>query len=88
LVDTCYRIGGDEFAIILMNTDVKNARKVADKLRILVEKHEFNINDMNLKITISIGTASSNEIETVKELISLADSRLYDAKEHGRNQIK
>jgi len=88
LVDTCYRIGGDEFAIILMNTEVKNARKVADKLRILVEKHEFNINDMNLKITISIGTASSNEAETVKELISLADSRLYDAKEHGRNQIK
>jgi len=88
LVDTCYRIGGDEFAIILMNTDVKNTRKVADKLRILVEKHEFNINDMNLKITISIGTASSNEAETVKELISLADSRLYDAKEHGRNQIK
>lgn len=88
LVDTCYRIGGDEFAIILMNTDVKTARKIADKLRILVEKHEFNINEMNLKITISIGSASSNEAETVKELISLADSRLYDAKEHGRNQIK
>jgi diguanylate cyclase (GGDEF)-like protein/PAS domain S-box-containing protein len=88
LVDTCYRIGGDEFAIILMNTDVKNARKVADKLRISIEKHEFNTNDMNLKITISIGTASSNEAETVKELISLADSRLYNAKELGRNQIK
>jgi diguanylate cyclase (GGDEF)-like protein/PAS domain S-box-containing protein len=88
LVDTCYRIGGGEFAIILMNTDVKNARKVADKLRISIEKHEFNTNDMNLKITISIGTASSNEAETVKELISLADSRLYNAKELGRNQIK
>jgi diguanylate cyclase (GGDEF)-like protein/PAS domain S-box-containing protein len=88
LVDTCYRIGGDEFAIILMNTDVKNARKVAEKLRIQVEKYEFNVNDMNLKITISIGTASSSEAETVKELISLADSRLYNAKELGRNQIK
>lgn len=88
LIDTCYRIGGDEFAIILMNTNVKTARKVADKLRILVENHEFNINEVNLKITVSIGSVSSNEAETVKEMVTLADSRLYDAKQHGRNQTK
>lgn len=88
LIDTCYRIGGDEFAIILMNTNVKTARKVADKLRILVENHEFNINEVNLKITVSIGSVSSNEADTVKEMVTLADSRLYDAKEHGRNQTK
>lgn len=87
LIDTCYRIGGDEFAIILINTDVKTARKVGDKLRVLVENYVFNINDLSLKITLSIGVAASSESETTKELVTLADSRLYYAKEHGRNQI-
>lgn len=87
LIDTCYRIGGDEFAIILINTDVKTARKVGDKLRVLVENYVFNINELSLKITLSIGAAASSESETTKELVTLADSRLYYAKEHGRNQI-
>lgn len=88
LIDTCYRIGGDEFAIILVNTDVKTARKVGEKLRALVENTVFNINEHSLKITLSIGAAASSESETIKEMVALADSRLYYAKEHGRNQIK
>lgn len=87
LIDTCYRIGGDEFAIILINTDLKCARKVGDKLRKIVEETSFNINDLSLKITLSVGCASSHETETMKELVTLADSRLYYSKEHGRNQI-
>lgn len=88
LIDTCYRIGGDEFAIILINTDVKAAQKVGEKLRVLVEDYVFNINELSLKVTLSIGVAASSESETIKELVTLADSRLYYAKEHGRNQIK
>jgi len=87
LIDTCYRIGGDEFAIILINTDVKTAREVGDKLRSLVQKYAFNINDLTLNITLSLGAAASSEAETIKELVTLADSRLYFSKEHGRNQI-
>jgi len=87
LIDTCYRIGGDEFAIILINTDVKTARKVGEKLRSLVQAYAFNINDLNLNITLSLGAAASSEAETIKELVTLADSRLYYSKEHGRNQI-
>ena len=88
LIDTCYRIGGDEFAIILINTDIKAARKVGEKLRKIVENYEFSINNLKLKITLSIGVASSSETETTKELVTLADSRLYYSKDHGRNQIK
>jgi len=87
LIDTCYRIGGDEFAIILINTDVKTAREIGNKLRSLVQKYAFNINDLTLNITLSLGAAASSEAETVKELVTLADSRLYFSKEHGRNQI-
>jgi len=87
LIDTCYRIGGDEFAILLVNTDLKSTLKVGEKLRKLVEETEFVINDLSLKITLSIGCASSHEAETMKELVTLADGRLYYSKEHGRNQI-
>ncbi len=87
LIDSCYRIGGDEFAIILINTDVKAARKVGEKIRVLVENTPFNFNDLSLKITLSLGAASSSETETTTELVTSADSRLYYSKEHGRNQI-
>ena len=88
LIDTCYRIGGDEFAILLINTDLSSAHVVAEKIRKFVEEFEFNVNDLTLRTTHSIGVASSRETETIKELVSLADSRLYYSKEHGRNQIK
>lgn len=88
LIDTCYRIGGDEFAILLINTDLSSAHVVAEKIRKFVEEFEFNVNDLTLRTTLSIGVASSRETETIKELVSLADSRLYYSKEHGRNQIK
>lgn len=87
LIDTCYRIGGDEFTMILINTEVETARKVGEKLRNLVQKYNFIINDLKLNITLSLGAASSSEAETTKELVILADSRLYYSKEHGRNQI-
>lgn len=87
LIDTCYRIGGDEFSIILINTDLESTLKVGEKLRKTVEDYEFIVNEHRLKITLSIGCASSHETETIKELVTLADSRLYYSKEHGRNQI-
>lgn len=87
LIDSCYRIGGDEFAIILINTDLKAAHNVGEKLRKIVEDYSFEINEQIIKITLSIGCASSHETETMKELVTLADSRLYYSKEHGRNQI-
>lgn len=88
LSDTCYRIGGDEFAIILINTNLRSARKVAEKLRHLVEESIFEVNNLKLKITLSIGSASSSECESVEEIVALADSRLYYSKDHGRNQVK
>jgi len=85
------RYGGEEFAIILSNTSLEEAIKIAAKAH-------FDIANLNIahksstlkKLTASFGIASiiPNEQLTTKDLISMADIRLFKAKENGRNCIK
>lgn len=88
--DIAARIGGDEFAVLLPNTDMEAALEIAESLRGSVEAAAIMTSDKKkTSITISIGAACSKPSpgDLSDSLISLADSRLYQAKSDGRNKV-
>lgn len=82
--DFICRIGGEEFGIILCDTDEGNAYDVAEKVRICIENTEFSISS---QVTISAGIAEYNSDEVMNEFFKRADSALYEAKNTGRNRV-
>lgn len=87
--DTLYRYGGEELVIILDKTDKKSAIYIAQRIKTAIQDLALSHPDSNHNIvTISIGCASSSEITNdTKNLVKLADERLYVAKKEGRNCI-
>jgi diguanylate cyclase (GGDEF)-like protein len=90
--DRLYRYGGEEFVVLLPETDEKEAEDVAEKLRVKIGKKKFvgeKKSQPDKKITISIGIASyPKNGSSSREIIFAADSALYDAKASGRNVVK
>ncbi len=88
--DIFARYGGEEFAIILPHTSFEGANKEAERLRRAVENHKFNHINTEGEITISLGFATYPDIDVDKpeDLVKLADSALYEAKNSGRNNVK
>jgi diguanylate cyclase (GGDEF)-like protein len=86
-IDVVCRYGGEEFAILLTNTNSQHAMGVADKLRRLVESWQFP--GVPRTVTISIGIAAyPDHGSTRDELVHAADTALYAAKQAGRNRIR
>jgi len=87
--DLACRYGGEEFAVILPNTDVKKAKAVCERFRKIVGGHLFKHNLSQFNITISMGIISYNSFmdQSPIEILELADKALYQAKEAGRNQL-
>lgn len=85
--DIVCRYGGEEFAIILPNICTDNGFGVAEKYRKEIENRKFEFKHFNIFVTISVGLASSTEINGVKELLEAADKALYKAKDTGRNKV-
>ena len=86
--DISGRYGGEEFAIILADTELKNAHVFAERLREEVEKAIIKYNDIELQYTISLGIAEiSPAFKTYEAWIECADAALYDSKKKGRNQV-
>ncbi len=86
-VDTIGRFGGEEFVAILPNTDKKGAFKFAEKVREIIENTKFMYKNTRIKVTVSGGVAERKEVNSSKELLELADERLYKAKNSGRNRV-
>jgi diguanylate cyclase (GGDEF)-like protein len=87
--DVVCRYGGEEFAIILPETDLDDARTFAEQLLSMVREHAFETDVGEQRITISAGVIStSNRIfDNVEELFKAADEALYNAKNQGRDQV-
>lgn len=86
--DTFARYGGEEFCILLPNTNLKQGFEIAERLRKLVEKHEFIYDGKRLPVSASIGIADYRMgVATGTDLFKRADSAVYKSKEGGRNQV-
>jgi diguanylate cyclase (GGDEF)-like protein len=89
-VDILSRYGGEEFAIILPETDLKQAVYQAERIRAAIAGHAFRGKDSSPEgdLTVSIGVATlTAELRKIEELVHDADQALYRAKAQGRNRI-
>ena len=87
--DVFGRIGGEEFAILLMETDVEQAKLVAERVRKSIEEAVFFAKaDQAITLSVSIGVTQYNSPDdTLLQLLSRADNALYAAKNGGRNRV-
>ena len=85
--DTSYRFGGEEFVIILYQTDVSGSAMIAERIRKTIESNAIESNSNLIDLTVSIGIATMQASETPTELFNRADKALYTAKANGRNQV-
>jgi diguanylate cyclase (GGDEF)-like protein len=83
------RFGGEEFAIILPETKIEQALNLAEKIRAIVENNQFEFESKKFNITVSVGVATTNgdPPTTIDQLIQQSDTRLYMAKNTGRNKV-
>ena len=84
--DFISRFGGEEFTMLLPNTDGQSALKVANQLRQAIEKTGFNASGASVAITISCGITEFMPDDTDESAFERADQALYQAKEQGRNR--
>ena len=86
--DVLARYGGEEFCILLPNTNLKQGFEIAERLRRMIEKHQFLYDGKRLPVTASIGVADYRQgINTGTDLFKRADQAVYKSKEGGRNQV-
>ncbi len=86
--DIVARYGGEEFCILLPNTNLKQGFEIAERLRKLIEHHEFIYDGKRLPVTASIGVADYRQgVNTGTDLFKRADASVYKSKEGGRNQV-
>jgi diguanylate cyclase (GGDEF)-like protein len=85
--DHAGRYGGEEFFIVLPNTDIEQALAMGERMRKELEKDPLRFDDYEIQITASLGIAQFREGETRESWINRADRAMYLAKEKGRNKV-
>ena len=86
-VDVIGRFGGEEFVIIMINTDLTLATIIADRVRQGVMNAPVHVKGFNITVTISLGVAMLRRDERKEALLERADAAMYEAKRMGRNRV-
>jgi len=88
--DRCFRYGGDEFVILMLETGARAALELAKIMNGALMETQFRMkNGLKLKVSASVGLASSpDDGAAVHEIIGTADARMYAVKSHGRGQVR
>ncbi len=87
--DVVARVGGEEFALLLPETNRLGAAVLAERIRSHLEQEQIDVAGKHIPVTASIGVATfeAEHVDTFDELLTIADKRLYLAKNAGRNRI-
>lgn len=85
--DAVFRYGGEEFVIMLTNTDATGASVIAERIRADIESHALAYGMDVLNITASLGVSSLKGNDNAELLIKRADQAMYEAKRQGRNRV-
>ncbi|NOR70306.1 MAG: diguanylate cyclase [Methylomarinum sp.] len=86
--DIVFRYGGEEFVILLSDTDLNGAKVIAERIRQQIENHRLAYNMEILKLTASLGISSLRGNDNKDSFIKRADNAMYRAKDNGRNQVQ
>ncbi|WP_434927096.1 GGDEF domain-containing protein [Shewanella sp. HL-SH2] len=82
-----FRIGGEEFCVIVEAEELAEALALAESIRLKISQYKFKFEDQVLPITLSIGIAKFEAEMTLSSALSQADAQLYEAKHLGRNRV-
>jgi diguanylate cyclase (GGDEF)-like protein len=85
--DLIFRYGGEEFVVLMRDTETQGAGRLAERIRAYIEAHPFNCSGADLHIRVSIGVSALQKNDSPVSLFARADQALYSAKRHGRNQV-
>ncbi|MGR9117416.1 MAG: GGDEF domain-containing protein [Gammaproteobacteria bacterium] len=85
--DIIFRYGGEEFVILLSDTDMEGTRLLAERIRQNIESHTLAYGLQTLKITVSLGISTLRSNDSIENFMMRADQALYKAKKNGRNRV-
>ncbi len=85
--DTLARLGGDEFAILMEHCPLDQAEVLANRIREKIEDFRFQWKSRRFSIGVSVGVVPVQRSGSVEDVLSLADSACYEAKQRGRNRV-
>ncbi len=86
-VDLAVRLGGEEFAVLLPDTDLEGAAQLAERIREALESATIDFEGAHISMTASFGVSSFPATANAEDLLTDADRRLYDAKRRGKNTV-
>jgi diguanylate cyclase (GGDEF)-like protein len=81
------RLGGEEFVVIIPNTNQPILSRIAERMRMFIEKTWLNHQGEDLKVTISLGATLSRLEDTPESILARADQLIYQSKQDGRNRV-
>jgi diguanylate cyclase (GGDEF)-like protein len=86
--DMIFRFGGEEFVVLLSETDLAGAELVAERIRSTIESHTLSYDMSTINFTVSLGVSTLHADDDAESLLKRADEAMYKAKRNGRNRVE
>ena len=80
-------MGGEEFILLLPDTDLSSGEKISEKIRARISEHLFEIDGQSFHISMTFGVAIFDHCREIRNCLKCADEALYRGKKNGRNQV-